>query len=74
MTKPHIHVPYNRLYDYLDIIQKEKFNLEIYFDALILDEIKEEDIEKLKRALSYKPSLSFHGPFLDLSPGAFDKK
>lgn len=74
MKKPHIHVPYNRLYDYLDIIQKEKFNLEIYFDALSLDEIKEEDIEKLKRALSYEPSLSFHGPFLDLSPGAFDKK
>lgn len=74
MIKPHIHVPYNKIYDYIDIIKKEKFNLEIYFSATVLDQITTEDIEKLKNALNYEPSLSFHAPFMDLSPGAVDSK
>lgn len=74
MIIPHIHVPYNKFYDYLEKIQQEKLNLEIYFDSKSLDEIKEQDIKKFKEALSYKPSLSFHGPFMDLSPGAVDSK
>lgn len=74
MKKTHIHVPYNKIYDYIDTIQKEKLNLEIYFDAQSLDFITTKDIEKLKKTLSYKPSLSFHAPFMDLSPGAVDSK
>ncbi len=74
MIKPHIHVPYTRFYEYLDIIQREKLNLEIYFDAKSLDEITEKEVLKLKENLNYGPSLSFHGPFMDLSPGAVDYK
>ncbi|GAB5046422.1 sugar phosphate isomerase/epimerase family protein [Thermodesulfovibrio sp. TK110] len=74
MKKTHIHIPYNKIYDYIDIIQKEKLNLEIYFDSQSLDCITTKDIEKLKKTLSYEPSLSFHAPFMDLSPGAVDSK
>jgi len=74
MIKPHIHVPYNKIYQYIEVIKKEKFNLEIYFDSQSLDNITEQDIERLKKALSYEPSLSFHAPFMDLSPGAVDSK
>lgn len=74
MTKPHIHVPYKRLYEFIEQIQREKLDLEIYFDCQSLDEFDEFRLEQLKRALSYGPSLSFHGPYLDLSPGAFDYK
>lgn len=74
MIKPHIHVPYSRIYEFIGIIQNEKLNLEIYFDGKSLDSITDEDILKLKKALSYEPSLSFHAPFMDLSPGAVDKK
>ncbi len=74
MIKPHVHVPYDKFYEYLDIIQKEKLNLEIYFNSKNLDEIKSEDIQKIEKALFYKPSLSFHAPFMDLSPGAIDSR
>lgn len=74
MENLHIHVPYSKIYDYIDIIQKEKFNLEIYFDSQSLDCIIQKDITELKRVLSYEPSLSFHAPFMDLSPGAVDSK
>ncbi|GAB6182493.1 sugar phosphate isomerase/epimerase family protein [Thermodesulfovibrio hydrogeniphilus] len=74
MLKPHIHVPYNKFYEYAEIIQREKLNLEIYFDAKSLDEINENDILRLRKALNYEPSLSFHGPFMDLSPGTVDSK
>uniref|UniRef100_A0A7C4AJU8 Sugar phosphate isomerase/epimerase n=1 Tax=Thermodesulfovibrio aggregans TaxID=86166 RepID=A0A7C4AJU8_9BACT len=74
MIKPHIHIPYGRIYEFIDIIKNERLDLEIYFDAKSLDSITDEDILKLKKALSYKPSLSFHAPFMDLSPGAIDSK
>jgi len=74
MIKPHIHIKYNKIYDYINIIQEEKFNLEIYFNSDVLDKIKVEDIEKLRKNLNYEPSLSFHAPFMDLSPGAVDSR
>lgn len=72
MIQPHVHVPYSKFYEYVDIIQREKLNLEIYFDGKSLDEINKEALFKLQKAIFYKPSLSFHGPFMDLSPGAVD--
>ncbi|MCS7214836.1 MAG: sugar phosphate isomerase/epimerase family protein [Thermodesulfovibrio sp.] len=74
MVNSHIHVPYNRLYDYIDIITKERFNLEIYFNSQSLDQITKKDIEKLKNVFFDELSLSFHAPFMDLSPGALDSK
>ncbi len=74
MIKPHIHIPYSKLYEYLDLIQEKKLNLEIYFDAYSLDELEEKELYDLKKALYYEPSLSFHAPFMDLSPGAIDRK
>ncbi|MGB9710565.1 MAG: sugar phosphate isomerase/epimerase family protein [Thermodesulfovibrio sp.] len=74
MKNIHIHVPYNKIYNYIDTIQKEKLNLEIYFDSQSLDCITTKDTEKLKKTLSYEPALSFHAPFMDLSPGAVDSK
>lgn len=74
MIIPHVHVPYSKFYEYVHIIQREKLNLEIYFDGKSLDEINKEALLKLKEALFYEPSLSFHGPFIDLSPGAVDSK
>ncbi|WP_297213621.1 MULTISPECIES: sugar phosphate isomerase/epimerase family protein [Thermodesulfovibrio] len=74
IIKPHVHIPYRKFYDYIDIIQREKLNLEIYFDGVSLDEIDKKAILRLKDSLSYNPFLSFHGPFLDLSPGAVDPR
>lgn len=73
MINPHVHVPFNRIGTYLDFINEHRTNLEIYFAADHLDKIKEHDIVMLLEKLDYKPSITVHAPFMDLSPGAVDK-
>jgi len=74
MIHPHVHVPYDRVGDYLDFIKKNRINLEIYFSSQSLDNLNDSDIIKLKEKLDYNPSLSIHSPFMDLSPGAVDER
>jgi len=74
MINPHVHVPYQRIEDYLRFIKENHINLEIYFSSNSLDNIKDPDIIKLKEKLEYKPSITIHAPFMDLSPGAVDSK
>lgn len=74
MNRIHVHIPYNKLYNYLPKIKEYKLNLEIYFTSDALDVIKSNDIVELLEVLDYKPSLSIHAPFMDLSPGAVDSK
>ncbi|MEW6107609.1 MAG: sugar phosphate isomerase/epimerase family protein [Nitrospirota bacterium] len=72
MPSPHVHIPFNRIPEYIDFIKKNELNLEIYFGSGILDAITEDEIISLKNSLDYNPSLSIHAPFMDLSPGAVD--
>jgi sugar phosphate isomerase/epimerase len=74
MINPHVHVPYNRIGTYLDFISEHRINLEIFFAASHLDNIKEHDILMLLEKLDYKPAITVHAPFMDLSPGAVDTK
>lgn len=74
MTGLHIHIPYKKVEEYLHLIRKQQLNLEIYFSAHVLDSLKESDVIKLKEKLDHNPSLSIHGPFMDLSPGTLDLK
>lgn len=73
-TTVHVHVPYPRIGEYLPLIKEKQFDLEIYFPAAALDTLKTSAIEQLRKELAYNPSLSFHAPFMDLSPGAMDSK
>lgn len=74
MIKPHVHVPYHKIGEYLSFIKKHQVNLEVYFSSRSLDSISKEDILSIKKELFYNPSLSIHAPFMDLSPGAVDSK
>jgi sugar phosphate isomerase/epimerase len=74
MVNPQVHVPYHRIEDYLRFIKENQINLEIYFSSNSLDYINDPDIVKLKEKLEYKPSITIHSPFMDLSPGAVDSK
>jgi sugar phosphate isomerase/epimerase len=74
MTSPHIHVPYEKIGDYINFIRNNRLDLEIYFNSTSLDCINADSIAKLNNMLDYNPSLSFHAPFMDLSPGAIDSK
>jgi sugar phosphate isomerase/epimerase len=74
MTSPHVHVPFQQLTEHIDFIRENRANLELYFGGSALDSLSLPDIKNLKLALDYNPSLSIHGPFMDLSPGAVDSK
>lgn len=69
-----MHVPYEKIGDYLRFIRENRLNLEIYFSAAGLDAIGGDALQRLKESLDYAPSLSFHAPFMDLCPGAVDLK
>ena len=69
---PHVHVPFERVEKHLDLIRENRFNLEIFFGLKIFDSLNDSDITGLKKKLDYGPLLSFHAPFMDLSPGAVD--
>jgi len=74
MVNPHFHIPYHRIRDYLYFFKKYLLNLEIYFPSNSLDNIRESDIRRLQEDLDYHPAITFHAPFMDLSPGAVDSK
>ncbi|MBI5196539.1 MAG: sugar phosphate isomerase/epimerase [Nitrospirae bacterium] len=73
-VKPHVHVPYDSIDNYLEFIKEEKLNLEIYFGSRRFDDLDESAIRRLKQKLDYNPELTIHAPFMDLSPGAVDSK
>ncbi len=72
MISPHVHIPFSKLPEHLDLIKEKSLNLELYFAGDVLDSLTMNDVRKAKDALDYNPSLSFHAPFMDLSPGAVD--
>lgn len=74
MIRPHIHIPFERFYVYLDHILKHEINIEFFFKGEVLDTITEKDVIKVKETLPYEPSLTIHAPFMDLAPGAIDSK
>mgnify|MGYP000547704825 CR=1 FL=1 len=74
MTQPHIHIPFDKIQEYIDFIIKNSLNLEIYFSSAMLDTISSKNILTAQHMLEHKPSLSIHAPFMDLSPGAVDSQ
>jgi sugar phosphate isomerase/epimerase len=74
MIAPNVHVPYDRIGDYLLFIKENRLNLEIYFQAHTLDVVRYPDLHDLREKLEYGPSFTIHAPFMDLSPGAVDSK
>jgi sugar phosphate isomerase/epimerase len=69
---PHIHVPFDKIRDYIGFITENRLNLEIYFSSAILDSLSSREVCSVLEMLEHKPSLSVHAPFMDLSPGAVD--
>lgn len=74
MNKPHIHIPFERIDDYINLAIQHEINLEIFFKGAVLDDIDISQVSALRKRLTYNPSISIHAPFMDLSPGAIDNK
>lgn len=75
MTALHVNAPYSMLFDRLDDLVKSRLNPEIYFSADDLDSCRVQEAKTLAEALERnRLEVSFHGPFMDLSPGGMDRK
>jgi sugar phosphate isomerase/epimerase len=72
MEPIHITMPYPLLKDYLELLRKRRYDLEIYFPGTVLDQIEKHDLEKLLERLDWNPKLTLHAPFMDMNPGAMD--
>ncbi len=74
MIRPHVHVPYHRIDEYLSFIKEHRIDLEVYFSSRALDSVRYRDVSGLAEKVGYEPCFSIHAPFMDLSPGAVDSK
>jgi hypothetical protein len=71
-----VHIPFDQLLQkHLDKILRERINPEIAFNCAILDGFKESDYASAATILREAGrSITFHGPFMDLRPGAIDAR
>ncbi len=70
-----IRVPYQILVENLKTVFKHRFNVEVYFDAFLLDTTPLSDLRRLKKIMEGSGlQLTLHGPFLDLNPGSLDSR
>ena len=69
----HVHVPYPDFKKYEPVLREMLWSIELYIGSSSIDTITGDDARRLKDALDWEHTLSIHGPFMDLSPGAIDK-
>ena len=75
MPPIHVNVPYPMLLHRTDFALKNRIHPEIYFSAEDLDACEEKDVKHLAEILRQNElEVSFHGPFMDLSPGGVDRR
>ncbi|MBI3600565.1 MAG: sugar phosphate isomerase/epimerase [Nitrospinae bacterium] len=70
----HIHIPYKYLSAYLPLILENDCNIELFVPASDMDNTPLRELELVKKALNNGTLLTWHAPFMDLSPGAVDEK
>jgi sugar phosphate isomerase/epimerase len=69
-----VHAPYRFLDRYMNTLLEGKLQPEIYFSSRDLKGIDTSEAERLSRRLRDGDlECTFHGPFLDLNPGAVDQ-
>jgi sugar phosphate isomerase/epimerase len=74
MDNIHIHIPYNYLDRYLPAILEKGYNIELYIPANTMDNPPLKGLEQVKNALKKGTLLTWHAPYMDLSPGGVDEK
>jgi sugar phosphate isomerase/epimerase len=75
LPKVQINVPFPLLVKNLEKILDLGLQPEIYFSGLTLDHLSWAEVRKTSRELLRKNlAVTFHGPFMDLNPGAVDEK
>lgn len=70
-----VNLPFPMLVKNLTGITDLGLQPEIYFDAMTLDTLSREEVRRASEELQRKNiPVTFHAPFMDLSPGAVDRK
>lgn len=74
IEKVHVNVPFVMLQStYIELVIQKRVNPEIGLDAEALDSVPDATFSKFAdRLLGGGLSVTFHGPFIDLSPGSAD--
>lgn len=62
------------LKDFIDFIKSSGLNPEIFFSSGCLDRMNTETLDGIVSMLGARQECSIHGPFMDLCPGAVDRK
>jgi sugar phosphate isomerase/epimerase len=75
MPAIHVNVPYPILLQRMDFLLGHRIHPEIYFSAETLDSFDENEGRRAAEEIRAGGlEVSFHGPFLDLSPGGLDRR
>jgi sugar phosphate isomerase/epimerase len=76
LSRVQVNAPFQYLVDgYLELFLRCHINPEIGFDASALDRRDELPLERTARLfMEYGRTVTLHGPFMDLAPGALDEK
>jgi sugar phosphate isomerase/epimerase len=75
LSRIQVNLPLPMLLENLEAILGMGLQPEIYFSGHTLDHLPVREVERAARALTQrKVSVTFHGPFMDLNPGAVDEK
>ncbi|MEN6621746.1 MAG: sugar phosphate isomerase/epimerase family protein [Smithella sp.] len=75
LKKVHIHMPFDLLPHYQEMIIQKSMNLEIYFSHGMLNKLDIAQCQNTAKLLIDSGiKITFHAPFMDLRPGALDNK
>lgn len=75
LAKVQVNLPLPMLLENIDWVLETGLQPEIYFSGATLDQLDRKEVEQASSKLGRKSvSVTFHGPFMDLSPGAVDEK
>ena len=75
LRKVHVNLPFPLLAKNLDAVLELGLQPEIYFNGDTLDRLSPAEVERTSAALAArKIPVTFHGPFMDLNPGAVDER
>ena len=75
LQKIQVNLPFPLLVKNLEAIVEVGLQPELYFNGHTLDHLSPREVERTSRALSKKNiPVTFHGPFMDLNPGAVDER
>ncbi len=70
----HVHVPLADYGRYEAMLRARRLSVEFYIGSHVVDKVTGDDLRRLARSMDWERTLSIHGPFMDLSPGAVDPK